>query len=86
MLYLFTVVPKNEKRRERTKKRSKWLRLRKSVSISPEMTSQEPKKNSVDLNYLMKFSYSDYRNCQCNNIVNYLFWTLHQHMEKSRKL
>ncbi|CAL1677024.1 unnamed protein product [Lasius platythorax] len=51
------------------------------TSIAPE-TTKEPSYPS----YLEAFSHIDYRNCQCDNIISYLFWKLHWHMENSGEI
>jgi len=54
-------------------------RFRKRVTtVVPE--SKDP------LECLDKFTYIDYRECQCNNIVTYLLPKLYWHMEKRGKL
>ncbi|KAG5321791.1 ADCYA cyclase, partial [Acromyrmex heyeri] len=50
-------------------------------SIFPEMTI-----DPSDPSLLEKFNHIDYRNCRCNNIISYLFWKLHEHIEKSGKI
>ncbi|KAG5340771.1 ADCYA cyclase, partial [Acromyrmex charruanus] len=50
-------------------------------SIFPEMTT-----DPSDPSLLEKFNHIDYRNCRCNNIISYLFWKLHEHIEKSGKI
>lgn len=72
MSCLFTIAPKDEEKTDES-----W-KFRRQI---PEMT-----KDPTHENYLKRFSHIDYRNCQCANIISYLFWILYEHIEKSGKL
>ncbi|RLU22802.1 hypothetical protein DMN91_005080 [Ooceraea biroi] len=57
-----------------------WFRKR-SASIALEMM-----KDPLSSICLEEFSHIDYRDCQCNNIISYLFSRLHQHIENSGEM
>nr|XP_012138544.1 PREDICTED: adenylate cyclase type 10-like [Megachile rotundata] len=35
---------------------------------------------------LKDFTYINYRNCRCNEVINFVFWKLHYHVERSRDI
>lgn len=54
---------------------------KRSTSIFSEMINDPSHPN-----HLEKFSYIDYRNCECDSVISHLFWRLRWHIEKSGKL
>ncbi|XP_020298817.1 uncharacterized protein LOC109863037 isoform X2 [Pseudomyrmex gracilis] len=49
--------------------------------IAPEITEE-----TFHPSYLEDFTYIDYRNCQCDSIITFLFWELYRHIEKSGEI
>ncbi|XP_067216073.1 adenylate cyclase type 10-like isoform X2 [Linepithema humile] len=54
-----------------------------SLKFWKRQTSIAPKATEEPLSHLEEFSHIDYRDCQCDSIISYLFWKLHKHIEQS---
>lgn len=81
LLYILAIASRNEEKAKGSLINESLRFWKRPTSIAPE-TTKEPSYPS----YLEAFSHIDYRNCQCDNIISYLFWKLYWHIENSGKI